>query len=125
MRTLFSSALGLLMLVLCYLAGEVLVLTFDLPFPGALAGLLFLLLLLLLKKQVPPALHNGAKPLLTHMTMLFVPAVTAVVLFVEDIQHHWLGLSLAIGVSTLAALALSAWVSQRIFTRTRERQNDL
>ncbi|QPG05071.1 CidA/LrgA family protein [Salinimonas marina] len=125
MRTLFFSALGLLMLVLCYLAGEVIVLTFNLPFPGALAGLLVLLLLLLLKKQVPQPLHLGAKPLLTHMTMLFVPAVTSVVLFVEDIQHHWLGLSLAIVASTLVALVLSAWISQWIFALKKGPHHDV
>ncbi|WP_218355363.1 CidA/LrgA family protein [Alteromonas lipotrueiana] len=115
MRTLLLTIGGMFALILCYLVGEVFVLTFNLPFPGALAGMLLLLFFLLVNRQVPTAINAGAKPLLNHMIVLFVPAVAGIVLFAGDIKTHWLALSLAIGLSTIVALALSAWVAQRVF----------
>ncbi len=122
MRGFIYKCLGFAGLVMCYLAGEVLVLCANLPIPGTLAGLLILLAFLLLRQQTPVALSTGAGPLLNHMTVWFVPAVTAVVLFWSDIQAHWVGIAAAIVGGTLAALALSAWIASYIFTATQRKR---
>lgn len=123
MGGLINKFLGFVGLLICYLAGEMLVLCANLPIPGTLAGLLLLLGFLLVRQQAPAALSAGAGPLLNHMTVLFVPAVTAVVLFWNDIQAHWVGIVAAIVGATLGALAISAWLASYIFTPTG-RQDD-
>src|SRR5713101_474805 len=80
------ASLGLILL--CQLAGEVIVRGLGLPMPGPVVGLLFLLLLLLARDRFvalargplqQDGVENASRRLLAHLSLLFVPAGVGVV----------------------------------------------
>lgn len=114
MAAFVSYCWGLTLLIGCYLAGEVVVTSLAIPLPGALVGLLFLLSGLLLRRKPPRHLARAAQPLLSHMAVLFVPAVCGVVALWPQIQPYWPSISIAIVLTTALSLALVAWLASRI-----------
>ncbi len=114
MQQLTASVLGWLGIVACYLLGEFLVLVVDAPVPGALVGLLILLSALLLHQRPTPAISRGAQPMLTHMSVLFVPAVIGVGLFWDEVLANVLGIVQALIFTTVVSLGLTAWIAQNL-----------
>lgn len=110
---------GWVIIVGCYLVGEFVVLTFNLPLPGALIGLLILLCGLLLHQRPAVAVSRGARPLLAHMSVLFVPAVIGVGLFWGEVRDNALGITLSLVATTIIALGFTAWVAQRLMKTKR------
>jgi len=79
---------SLSLILLCQLAGEVIVRGLGLPMPGPVVGLLFLLLLLLARDRFAAlargplqqdGVENASRGLLAHLSLLFVPAGVGVV----------------------------------------------
>lgn len=104
------AALGLLLL--CQLAGEVVVHGLGWPMPGPVVGLLLLLVLLLARDRIgalawgplqPGGLEPVAKGLLSHLSLLFVPAGVGVVQQLDLIAAH--------GVAIVAVLAASVVIT--------------
>ena len=62
------------------LLGEILVQTLSLPLPGPLAGMLLLTAALLIRGGVPSSLESTASVMLQNLMLLFIPAVTGVML---------------------------------------------
>ena len=112
-----STLIGWLIITGCYLIGEFTVLVADVPLPGALIGLLLLLCGLLLRKRPPVTVSRGAQPLLTHMSVLFVPAVIGVGLFWDEVRANALGITLALVATTIVALGATAWIAQCLMRR--------
>lgn len=77
-------------LFLCQLAGELLVQWLALPIPGPLIGMLLLFVGLLLRGRVPEALADTSGHLLRNLMLLFIPAVTGVMLHFERVGREWL-----------------------------------
>ncbi len=97
-------------LLACQLAGEVLVRLIGLPVPGPVMGLVFLLLAMAVSGRIPQALRETASGLLSHLSLLFVPAGVGVILHFERIGAEWLALVAALLLSTWATIAVSALV---------------
>ena len=114
-----STLTGWLIIVGCYLVGEFLVLVTDLPLPGALIGLLLLLGGLLLRQRPPETVGRGAQPLLSHTSVLFVPAVIGVGLFWAEVCENALGIALALVATTIVALGATAWFAQRLLIKAK------
>lgn len=74
--------------------------------------MLILLLVLFLLPKSKAAVEKASAPLLLNMPLLFIPAVMGVVHYWQNIKTHWLGLFLAIVVSTIMSLGLSAKFSE-------------
>lgn len=72
------------------LLGEVVVQAFSIPLPGPLAGMLLLTLALLIRGKAPVALEQTAGKLLQHLMLLFIPAVTGVMMHFERVASEWL-----------------------------------
>jgi holin-like protein len=89
-------------------------LKFDITIPPALLGIAVLFISLLLLKKVPKSVSVAASPLLAHMSLFFIPAIVAIVNFIDIIVSFPLALFLAIVVSTLISLAITALISQRL-----------
>jgi holin-like protein len=100
-----DSLYGFALLLLCQSAGEALSRLAQLPLPGPVVGLLLLWVLLNL-----PALRTPvaavAEPLLSHLSLLFVPVGVGVV------AH--LGLVGQFGGRMLAAIVLSTWAGMAV-----------
>jgi putative effector of murein hydrolase LrgA (UPF0299 family) len=119
-------------ILLCQLLGEALARGLGLPAPGPVIGMALMLGLLTLRPWLGPALPremtNGelestSKTILAHLSLLFVPAGVGVVQNLDLIARHGLGLAIALVVSTVLALATTAFVfsfTSRLLGETAE-----
>jgi putative effector of murein hydrolase LrgA (UPF0299 family) len=101
---------ALTILLACQLAGEVFVRLTGLPVPGPVMGLVFLLIGMAVRGKIPLDLRDTANGLLSHLSLLFVPAGVGVILHFERIGSEWLALLAALLLSTWATIAVSALV---------------
>jgi holin-like protein len=101
---------GLTLLLAYQLIGEVGVRALQLPVPGPVAGMLLLFLTLVVLGRVPESLSTSAGGLLAHLSLLFVPAGVGIMVHADRIAAEWLPITLALVVSTLLTMAVTAWV---------------
>lgn len=99
---------ALLLILLCQLAGETLVLLSGIPVPGPVLGMLLLLSWLFLRGGAAEAVGRTADTLLSHLSLLFVPAGVGVMLHWERVREHWQALALALVIGTLITLVVTA-----------------
>lgn len=99
-----------------YYLGLVVTHLFALPLPGPLAGLLILLTFLFVFPLYERHVAAFATVPLKHMSLLFVPAVLSVTLFWSDIQQNSIALFIAIVLTTVLSLGITAWYSQKLFS---------
>jgi len=93
----------------CQLAGETLVAITGLPLPGPVAGMALLFAGLLLG-GLPDGLGRVADTLLGMLALMFVPAGVGVMLHVPLIARDLVPISVALLVSTLVTIAVTALV---------------
>ena len=102
-------------LLACQLAGEVAARALGLAVPGPVIGMVLLCVVLLLRgRDVPPAFGTTADGLLGNLGLLFVPAGVGVVLHLPLLARDWAPLSLAVLAGTLAAIAATGRLAQRM-----------
>ena len=107
--------LGAITLLLVYqLVGEVIVLTLGMPVPGPVIGMLLLFLTLVVRGRVSEALRDTANGLLTHLSLLFVPAGVGVMVHFSRLGSEWLPLAVALVASTVITIAVTALVMQAL-----------
>ena len=80
-------------LLLCQLAGEVIVKGLNLSLPGPVLGMVLLVIILILRPIFAQSLKPTASGLLTHLSLLFVPAGVGIVGHVERLGTDGFGLS--------------------------------
>lgn len=102
--------LALLALFGCQLAGDLLAEQFGIPIPGPVIGMMLMLAYLVVSGGVSESMQTIASPLLRHMSLLFIPAGSGILLYLELIKDEWLPIAVAITVSTLVTLLVSASV---------------
>ncbi len=101
---------GLVQLFLWQGLGE-LVSKFFLPnIPGPVLGLVFLVAFLFFKGEVNSSLNLVANSIRQHLGLLFVPASVGVILFLPELKTHALAVSLALVVSVVLAIGITAVV---------------
>ncbi|KAI9133428.1 CidA/LrgA family protein [Acaryochloris sp. CCMEE 5410] len=103
---------GFLVLLLYELLGEVLVLLLNLPTPGPVIGMFLLLLTLMMLGKIPEDVENAATTLLSHLSLLFVPAGVGVMVHFQRIRSEGWAILVALLVSTVVTLMVSAWTMQ-------------
>ena len=101
---------ALTQLLIFQLAGEVVARGLALPVPGPVLGMLFLFVTLLLRGGPPPELQTTSQNLLQHLSLLFVPAGTGIMVHLHRVADEWLPLALSLLVSTTATLIVTALV---------------
>lgn len=97
---------GFLILLICQLVGEVVVHTFAIPVPGAVVGLVLLLVFLMMRGGVPGSLRLSAEGLLSVLPLMLVPAGVGLMVHFQLIAEEWLGITIALFVSTFLALVV-------------------
>jgi holin-like protein len=101
---------GLVQIFLWQGIGE-LVSRFLLPsMPGPVIGLILLVAFLSIKGEVNPSLSIVADAFRQHLALLFVPASVGVILFLPELKTHALAISVALIVSVILAIAVTALV---------------
>jgi holin-like protein len=122
---------SLSLILLCQLAGEVIVHGLGLPVPGPVLGLVFLLLLLLARDRFAvlargplqgDGVENASRGLLAHLSLMFVPAGVGVVQKLDLVAAHGIAiaavLALSVVMTLLATVATFLGVS-RLMVRGR------
>jgi len=92
----------------CQLAGEFVVTSLDIPIPGPVVGMLLLFGFLLIRGEVPGQLARVTDALLRNLSLLFVPAGVGVMLHFKLLGTDAVPLAVALLVSTLATIAVTA-----------------
>jgi len=92
----------------CQLAGEAAVRALGVPVPGPVAGMVLLFIFLCIRGEVPEKLATVADTLLRHLSLLFVPAGVGVMAHVGLLGENLVPVSLALVLSTLVAIAVTA-----------------
>jgi len=111
----------LTLLLLCQLAGEVLVTALGLPIPGPVAGMALLFTGLVLKGGGRTGFVGFSRGLLGHLGLLFVPAGVGVVLHLELLAEAWLPIAGALLLGTAITIVVTGWLMQRLAGPAAER----
>ncbi len=98
---------ALTLLFLCQLAGEVIVRTLGVVFPGPVVGMGLLFIGLLAFGRPYKPLETVSDTILGHLSLLFVPAAVGVVQQVGLIRANWVAITAALVVSTLLTLIVT------------------
>jgi putative effector of murein hydrolase LrgA (UPF0299 family) len=122
---------SLSLILLCQLAGEVIVRALALPMPGPVLGLLFLLLLLLARDRFAllargplqgDGVENASRGLLANLSLLFVPAGVGVVQKLDLIAAHGIAVAAVLAVSVVVTLLVTVGTflaASRLMGRSR------
>lgn len=109
--------LGFITVLLVYqLVGEVISSALGLPLPGPVVGMGLLFLTLAIKGNLPDGLKQTAKGLLSHLSLLFVPAGVGVMMHLHLLADEWRVISVALVGSTVLTILVTAgamtWLSR-------------
>jgi holin-like protein len=122
---------SLSLILLCQLAGEVIVRGLGLPMPGPVVGLLFLLLLLLARDRFvmlargplqQDGVESASRGLLANLSLLFVPAGVGVVQKLDLIAAHGIAVAAVLVISVVVTLLVTVTtflVASRLMARGR------
>ena len=115
--------IGALTLLLVFqLVGEVLARALALPIPGPVIGMGLLFVTLIVRGGPGESLRGTASGLLQHLSLLFVPAGTGVMLHFQRLGKEWLPLTVALVFSTLLSIAVSALLLNALARRSRHEE---
>lgn len=108
-------------LLLYQLAGEVLARVLSLPVPGPVIGMALLFCTLVIRghtgRPIPQSMHHTTNVLLQHLSLLFVPAGTGIMVYLQLIADEWLPITTALIVSTLGGMAVTALTLKALMRR--------
>ena len=93
----------------CQLIGELFIATTGLPVPGPVVGMAILFVGLLVRGSVPEGLGKVADTLISHLSLLFVPAGVGVMLHAGLIAAELVPISVALVLSTLLTIAATGF----------------
>ena len=108
---------GVTWLLMFQCAGEALARLTGMPVPGPVLGMMLLFVALLVRPSFAAMLATAADGLARHLSLLFVPAGVGVMLHLHRVANEWLPIAVALVVSTVLALAATAWTFQRLARR--------
>jgi holin-like protein len=107
---------SLSLILLCQLAGEVIVRGLGLPMPGPVLGLLLLLLLLLARDRLKvlargplqqDGVESASRGLLANLSLLFVPAGVGVVQKLDLVAAHGIAVAAVLAISVVVTLLVT------------------
>jgi holin-like protein len=112
------------LLLVFQLVGEVLARALGLPVPGPVIGLALLFATLALRRHVAADLRDTANGLLSHLSLLFVPAGTGVLVHLDRLGGELAPIGIALVASTVLTIAATAltmrWLMRFVRDETRE-----
>lgn len=107
---------SLCLILLCQLAGEIVVRSVAWPIPGPVFGMLLLFALLLLRDRaalfvIGPlragGVENAAKGLLAHLSLMFIPAGVGVVQRLDLLAEHGVAIAGVLAISVVITLLMT------------------
>jgi holin-like protein len=128
----FDMIAALSLLLLCQLAGEIAVGAFGLPLPGPVVGLVLLFGLLLSRDRFKALAHGplqknavegAAKGILSHLSLLFIPAGVGVIQQLDVVADHGAATTILLAVSVIVTLLMTVaafLATEKIIARLRQ-----
>ena len=108
---------ALTLLLIFQLIGEMLAGLLSVPVPGPVIGMALLFITLLIRGGPSEELRSTSNTLLQNLSLLFIPAGAGLLLHLHRLADDWLPLTLAVVISTLLSMAVSAlvikWLDRR------------
>ncbi|OYU91344.1 MAG: hypothetical protein CFE29_00120 [Bradyrhizobiaceae bacterium PARB1] len=123
---------SLCLILLCQLAGEIVVRSLAWPIPGPVLGMLLLFILLLLRDRaalfaIGPlqggGVENAARGLLAHLSLMFIPAGVGVVQRLDLLAEHGVAIAGVLAISVVITLLVTVGTFlgiSRAMTRGRQ-----
>lgn len=105
-----------------FVFAEYLVRWFHLPLPANLVGMVLMFSLILCRIIPLSWVRAGSRWLLAEMLLFFVPAVVAVVNYVQLLMVDGWRIFAVIALSTLMVLGATAWVVDKVYRFEISRQ---
>ena len=112
---------GMLVILACQLAGEVIVQLADIAVPGPVIGMVLLFSALVIIGRVPVVVRRVSDTLLEYLALLFVPAGVGLMVHFPLIARDAVAIGVALVVSTAAALVTTLLVLAVMVARRRQR----
>ncbi len=109
---------ALTVLLVFQLVGEALARGLGLPIPGPVIGMGLMFAALVLRSGPSAELRGTATGILQHLSLLFIPAGTGVMLHFQRLADEWLPLTVALIASTLLSIAVSALLLRALSRHT-------
>ncbi|WP_336365985.1 CidA/LrgA family protein [Marinobacter sp. C2H3] len=103
---------GITLLLVYQLVGEIIVRLLGVPIPGPVLGMVMLFLTLMVRGAVPAALDQASGALLSHLSLLFVPAGVGMMVHFHRIAAEWVPITLSLLLSTAITLVATALIMQ-------------
>lgn len=103
---------GLLCLWIIFSVCDYLFEIYNVKIPAGLFGISVLFLWFVINRCVAKPIQAASKPLLTHMSLFFLPAIVGIMNYSDLLYQHALALILAIVFATLFSLLLTALIAQ-------------
>ena len=101
---------GISLLLIYQLAGELSVNLLDIPVPGPVIGMLMLFLTLVFRGRSTKPLDASSSALLSHLSLLFVPAGVGIMVHFNRIINEWQAISIALILSTIITMVATALI---------------
>ena len=99
---------GITILLIYQLAGEISVVLLRIPVPGPVLGMIMLFLTLLVRNRPTGSLGETSTALLSHLSLLFVPAGVGIIVHFDRLIEEWIPLTAALVVSTVVTMMATA-----------------
>jgi len=116
--------IGITILLACQLAGGILVIWLSLPIPGPVIGMFLLLTILMVRGKPGRALDDTSNALLSHLSLLFIPAGVGVIIHIDRLSNEWLPITIALIVSTLVTLVSTALIMMALLRLTKRAKRE-
>ena len=88
--------------------GEGISYAFNLPIPGPVVGMLLLFFALIWSPKLQHKIEQTAHVLLSHLSLLFVPAGVGIIVSAQSVSGHWGSVLLTVFLSTFITLIVTA-----------------
>ncbi|KIQ93974.1 hypothetical protein LH47_01923 [Anoxybacillus thermarum] len=108
-----------------YMIGSFIQQLLHVPIPGSMIGMLLLFLLLMTGIVKEKWVARGANMLLSHLTLLFIPATVGVMDYVELFSGKGIWSVVIVIVSTMMVMVFAGFIGQWAQTREQKRVREV
>ncbi|EMP56368.1 LrgA protein [Marinobacter santoriniensis NKSG1] len=103
---------GITLLLIYQLVGEVTVRLLGIPIPGPVLGMVMLFITLMIRGAAPDSVEQASGALLSHLSLLFVPAGVGMMAHFHRIAEEWVPITLSLLLSTVITMVATALIMQ-------------